>query len=183
MSRIVLLFALLILAVGGVFVLGQRRGGFFGEVAKRDQGSMFTVGKPAPDFTLKDFSGNDVSLSSFYGKKAVVLDFWAAWCPFCVSEMPELQRAQEAYKDKLVMIGVHRTDSGESIATGKKFADERGVTYLLLQGTNEIYKAATKGIQAMPVAVYIDTNGVVQEVKSGPKTESEIKEKVNKLVQ
>ena len=145
--------------------------------------SSFVVGKKAPDFTLKDFDGNEVFLASFYGKKAVVLDFWAAWCPFCVSEMPELEKAQNAYADKLVMIGVHRTDSNESIATGKKFADEQGVTYLLLQGTSAIYRASTKGLQGMPVAVFIDKNGVVQEVKVGPKTESEIKEKVDRLFQ
>ncbi len=34
------------------------------------------VGDQAPDFTLKDQSGNDVSLASFRGKKSVVLAFY-----------------------------------------------------------------------------------------------------------
>jgi alkyl hydroperoxide reductase subunit AhpC len=39
------------------------------------------VGKPAPDFTLKDLDGNDVSLASFKGK-IVVLEWWNPGCPF-----------------------------------------------------------------------------------------------------
>ena len=34
------------------------------------------VGSRAPDFTLKDQNGNDVSLASFRGKKSVVLAFY-----------------------------------------------------------------------------------------------------------
>ena len=37
------------------------------------------VGFPAPDFTVKDADGGDLSFSSLQGK-IVVLDFWASWC-------------------------------------------------------------------------------------------------------
>ncbi len=40
-----------------------------------------TVGKPAPDFTLKDLDGKDVKLSSFKGK-TVVLEWFTPGCPF-----------------------------------------------------------------------------------------------------
>jgi peroxiredoxin len=39
------------------------------------------VGKPAPDFTLKDLDGKDVRLSSFKGK-TVVLEWFNPGCPF-----------------------------------------------------------------------------------------------------
>ncbi|MCB9685026.1 MAG: redoxin domain-containing protein [Alphaproteobacteria bacterium] len=42
------------------------------------------VGQPAPDFTLKDLSGNDVSLASFRGK-TVVLEWFNPQCPFVVA--------------------------------------------------------------------------------------------------
>lgn len=169
----------IIALLGGVVILG-RQGSRTPETSEQSV-SQFVIGEKAPDFTLKDFDNKEVKLSEFYTKKAVVLDFWAAWCPFCVEEMKDLEAAHQAYKDKLVMIGVHRTDSGESITTGKKFADKQGVTYLLIQGTSEIYNASTKGVKGMPVAVFIDKNGIVKDVKIGPKTEEEIKGKIERL--
>lgn len=185
-SKLLLIIIGALLLLGGVVFIFAGRGLQNvqlepGTVENR-QSSQFVVGQKAPDFTLKDFEGNEVRLSDLYGNKAVVLDFWAAWCPFCIDEMPELQKAQDQYRDDLVMIGVHRTDSGESITTGKKFADEQGVTYLLVQGTSEVYKASTTGVQGMPVAVFIDKEGIVRDIKIGPKTEREINEKVEKLI-
>lgn len=169
-----------LIVLGGFFVIKNKNQKTSQVIEKPE--TEFVIGQKAPSFTLKDFDGKEVSLSQFYGQKAVILDFWAAWCPFCVAEMPELEKAHQAYKDNLVMVGVHRTDSGELIATGEKFARERGVTYLLLQGTNEIYKASTSGISGMPVAVFIDKAGVVRGVKIGPKTAEEIAEKTGELL-
>lgn len=175
-----------VLGVGGYFLLSR------GQVSKEPSGEPLTVdfqagevqnfqkGQRAPDVSFVDFDGGTHKLSDFAGK-AVVLDFWAAWCPFCIEEMPELQKAQDKYKDKLVMIGVHRTDT-EKPDAGLRFARERGVSYLLVADTDgSLYRAV--GGFGMPVAVFIDSNGVVREVKSGPKTVEEIEEKIAALLQ
>lgn len=185
-SKILLgLVVVVVLGVGGYFLWnkGQRGTEPKGEPLtvnfQAGQVQNFEKGQKAPDVQFVDFNGKIYKLSDYRGK-AVVLDFWAAWCPFCIEEMPELQRAQNKYKDSLVMIGIHRTDT-EKPDAGLKFAKERGVSYLLVADTNgSLYRAA--GGFGMPVAVFIDGNGVVQEVKSGPKTVEEIKEKVEKLV-
>ena len=56
---------------------------------------LLKPGAQAPDFTLQDLQGNPVSLSSFRGRK-VVLVFWASWCPDCRAELPELQALHAA---------------------------------------------------------------------------------------
>ena len=64
------------------------------------------VGSEAPDFTLPDLNGNPVSLSSFRGKY-VLVDFWAAWCPDCRKENPNIVSAWEKYKNKnFAILGV-----------------------------------------------------------------------------
>lgn len=57
------------------------------------------IGKPAPDFTMKDSTGNEISLSSFKGKW-VLIDFWSSNCGPCRKENPELAKLYQQYNEK-----------------------------------------------------------------------------------
>ena len=62
----------------------------------------------APNFTLQDLSGQEVSLRQHKGK-IVLLDFWATWCAPCRRSIPELVDIQEKYRDQgLVILGPFR---------------------------------------------------------------------------
>jgi peroxiredoxin len=64
------------------------------------------VDRKAPDFTLADTSGNNVTLSSFKGKY-VLLDFWASWCKDCRIENKNLVKVYNKYKkENLVVLSV-----------------------------------------------------------------------------
>lgn len=183
-DKLAILVVVVLVVLGGGFLLlrgGQKTQEVqeFKPQAAQVAGN-FVKGNKAPDVSFVDFEGETYKLSDFAGK-AIVLDFWAGWCPFCIEEMPELQKAQDKHGDELVMVGVHRTDT-ESINTGLKFAKDLDVSYLLVSDADgSLYRAA--GGFGMPVAVFIDKEGVVQEIKSGPKTTDEIEQKVAKLVE
>ena len=57
-----------------------------------DQGQQL-VGKPAPDFALKDASGKDWRLSDLKGKKVVLLDFGSTGCLPCLATVADLVSA------------------------------------------------------------------------------------------
>ena len=72
------------------------------------------VGKPAPDFTLPDVNGKQVSLSSFKGKY-VLIDFWASWCKPCRMENPNVVAAYNKFKNKnFTILGVSLDESKEA---------------------------------------------------------------------
>ncbi|PLX86037.1 MAG: thioredoxin [Desulfuromonas sp.] len=68
----------------------------------------------APDFTLKDVQGQDVTLSQFRGK-VVILNFWATWCPPCKAEMPSMDRLNEIFDGQdfvMLAVNVEEGDGG-----------------------------------------------------------------------
>ncbi len=64
------------------------------------------AGRIAPDFTLQDPEGNDVTLSKVRAKIKLI-DFWASWCGPCRLSMPKLKQLYEEYREKgLEIIGI-----------------------------------------------------------------------------
>ncbi len=50
------------------------------------------------NWELKNINGNSINFSDYKGK-VIFLNFWAAWCPPCVGEMPEIQKLYNIYKN------------------------------------------------------------------------------------
>ena len=88
------------------------------------------VGTKAPDFTLKDQAGNTVTLSSFEGKRNVILVFYPlSFTSVCSVQMPGYSEDKPRFEDHdTVVLGIS-VDSGP---VHKAFADQVGVDYPLL---------------------------------------------------
>jgi len=82
---------------------------------------------PAPDFTLKTFDGQTITLAAQKGK-VVVINIWASWCkPSCWDEAPILERVWQKYQDKGVLfIGV---DYNDTEPKAKEFIQTFKITY------------------------------------------------------
>ncbi len=74
----------------------------------------------APTFNLPDMNGKMHQLSDYLGKP-VIVSFWATWCPPCLKEIPQLNRAWDALKDEGVeMLLVNINEGKETIEAYQK---------------------------------------------------------------
>jgi peroxiredoxin len=126
-------------------------------------GQNSLVGKPAPDFQFGGPDEQPVSLSDFQGSP-VLLNFWATWCGPCRGEMPYLQQVWDEWQARgLVLLAI---DIMESSSEVQSFMQSQGLSLpVLLDSDGAI--AAQYGIQAIPTTFFIDSSGVIQEVKEG----------------
>jgi Peroxiredoxin len=119
------------------------------------------IGKTAPDFTMADVNGNDVSLSQLYGKSYVFLDFWASWCPPCRREKPNLVAAFNKYKSEgFTVFGVSLDHDKEAWLAAIE-SDGLAWTHVSdLQHWNNS-AAALYGIRAIPASLLLDSEGTI----------------------
>lgn len=91
--------------------------------------SGFAPGDFAPKFTLKNASGELVSLEDLRGK-VVLLNFWATWCAPCVVEMPSLERLHSRMKERgFTVLSIATQDKREEV---QEFITKAGLTFSVL---------------------------------------------------
>lgn len=114
----------------------------------------------APDFTLSDLDGNEVSLSDFKGK-VVFLNFWATWCPPCRNEMPSMEALYQKLKDKdFELLAVSLDRQGSSAV--KPFIRDYGLTFpILLDLDGKV--ARTYRVRGIPSTFVVDKEGLIAE--------------------
>ncbi|MDI6809407.1 MAG: TlpA disulfide reductase family protein [Candidatus Eisenbacteria bacterium] len=133
----------------------------------------------APDFTLKDLSGNDVTLSNFKGK-VVLIDFWATWCGPCKMEIPHLKELYSQYKKEgFEVIGISLDRGGMRVV--KPFVEKYGMEYTTVMGTDDVVKAYG-GIRGIPTAFLISRDGFIIKKYVGYQKKSVFEEVIKRLL-
>lgn len=111
------------------------------------------------DIRLKDIDGKDVDLKRDYAGKALLLSFWATWCPHCVEEIPSMNRAlSQLDKDRFAIVSVSYKDT-EAIMNA--FRKKVPIQFpVLMDRTGEVSKAWR--VYAFPSSFLIDRTGRVR---------------------
>jgi len=124
-----------------------------------NQKMALAIGFPAPDFSVKDADGNDLSLSSLQGK-IVLLDFWASWCAPCRDELPNVEQAFKDYADSgLVVIGID-LDRNEGAFTGA--VSYFGLTYRQVFDGADGDVSSLYRVSGIPMSYLIDRDGTIR---------------------
>ena len=90
---------------------------------------MLEIGMKAPEFTLPDKDGNNVSLSDFLGKKVVLYFYPKDNTPGCTRQACAFAAAYDGFKAKdVAVIGISR----DSVASHLKFAQKHDLPFVLL---------------------------------------------------
>jgi len=118
---------------------------------------------PAPDLKAKDVNGKELSLEAYKGK-VVLLNFWATWCGPCRAEIPSLIRIQEAYKDRLQIIGMDVDDDDPDQL--RAFVKDQGINYPVAT-TSVPVRLAYGGIAALPTLFVINQDSKVVQKHVG----------------
>ncbi|MBM7834413.1 TlpA family protein disulfide reductase [Clostridium sardiniense] len=153
-----------------------------GSIGNESNNNINNVTK-APDFTVYNEEGKAVKLSDYKGKKAVVVNFWASWCPPCKYEMPYFQKANDKYKGKEVeILMVNLTDgSRETKKTALEFMKESKYNMNVLFDT-ELNAAKIYGIQALPRTLFIDKDGNLVNDHTGLITQDMLDDNIDDLI-
>lgn len=141
---------------------------------------MLETGVKAPDFTLLDQKGNEMSLSGFLGKKVVLYFYPKDNTPGCTRQACAFAGSYEAFKAiDAVVIGVSR----DSVASHARFAEKYDLPFILLSDPElqaiqaydvwkekKLYGKVNMGV--VRTTVIIDEQGRVEKVMSRVKPDT-----------
>jgi peroxiredoxin len=133
------------------------------------------VGQGAPELTVDLGDGNTYQLTDLEGKpvtlaglrgKVVWLNFFASWCPPCQQETPILRTLADTYRDRgLEVVGISVQET--TPADVKAYADRYQLRYTIgFDGSGDVLREYR--VFALPTQFFLDTNGVIQQIVSGP---------------
>lgn len=120
-------------------------------------------GKLAPELTVTDLKGTQITLASLRGK-TVLLDFWASWCPPCRKDAPALQKLYQRYGNKeLAIVGIAVSEDRKIV---EKFLKAHPAGYPMILST-EAELPRPYQVSSIPTYIIIDPSGNVQAAAEG----------------
>lgn len=127
------------------------------------------VGTAAPDFELKNISGNSVHLNELKGKP-VLLNFWATWCGPCEVEMPAIEARYERHQAELSILAVNFDEPEKDV---RQYAERLGLSFdILLDPGGKIQDLYR--VRGYPTTYLVDAEGVIRVHHVGSMSEEQL---------
>ncbi len=134
------------------------------------------LNQPAPDLTMNDANGKEISISDFKGKYLLV-DFWASWCGPCRQENPNVVAAYNKFKNKnFTILGVSLDEDKQAWIDA---VNHDNLSWAQISDLKQWQSSAvsTYKFDGIPFNVLIDPNGkIIAESLRGPMLEQKLTE-------
>jgi len=113
-------------------------------------------GESTPAFELSTLDDSSLAFPADLRGHVVALRFWADWCPFCESEMRDVEPIYRTYKDRgLRVLAINVRQDRETAAS---FIEHLGISYKVLLDEDGAV-ARTYGVIALPTTFFLDREG------------------------
>jgi thiol-disulfide isomerase/thioredoxin len=120
------------------------------------------AGDVPPDIVGMNIDHDPVKLSQYAGK-AVVISFWATWCPYCLKELPVLSAIQKAAKGNVHVIAIN-TEDRDVFRRSSRVLRDLGIE--LAYDPDQTAQTAY-GVSGIPHMVIIGRDGKIVNVYRG----------------
>jgi peroxiredoxin len=121
--------------------------------------------KRAEDFTIALVRGETLKLREQRGK-AVMVNFWATWCPPCREEMPAMERLYSRHRERGFVLVAVSVDTDASLI--RPFLEQHKLTFpVALDAKMDL--ANTYGVRALPSSFLVDRHGYLAALALGPR--------------
>lgn len=162
---IAIVIAILILAFFAIKGLVEKNSNQTGDIKYRLE--LMEDRVEAPDIQFFDLDDNIHKLSDYRGK-TVIVNFWAIFCPPCIEELPDFNRAVvELDKYNTVIIALNVTEGKSDI---KEFINNMNLDQLGVYIDFDGNGSRTYGVDTIPRTIVIDEKGFVRSAARGAVT-------------
>ncbi|MBE7423166.1 MAG: TlpA family protein disulfide reductase [Zoogloeaceae bacterium] len=122
------------------------------------------VGEPVPAFDTRLLEGKALPGAALKGK-AVLVVFWATWCPPCQKELPELQALYEQYRSRGFEILALSIDADQFVV--EEFWKDHEYAFPVAMKA-PAHTQAFGPVRGTPTLYLIDRKGVLRMAHTGP---------------
>jgi len=149
-----------VLGVGGYFFFSggvvpsstqSEKNGF--ENVERTEKKFDTI----PEVELEAVDGSKILLHNLIGKP-LVINSWAAWCPFCVDELPDFVELQSEFGDVVAVVAINRRESVESAGSFLSGISVSTEDLMFLYDRKDSFYQKIGGF-SMPETLFVDADG------------------------
>ncbi len=116
-------------------------------------------GDKAPNITATGFIDSQQQINLFAPNKPVLVNFWATTCPSCIEEIPGLIALQQAFGNKIAVVGV-AMDYDEPTQL-RAFATQRNLPYLIVHDSNQQIARGFGNIYVTPTNILLNAQGEI----------------------